>query len=192
MTKHLLAAAAFLLTALPVFAQSSANPPASSSGYKLRVPAALLTNGTLAPNFTAQDKDGKPVHLSDYRGKTVVLDFWATWCGVCVFEMPQMKAVANKLADKNVVVLAVNVLDVPSAFQTWTSKNLEYAPVIFAIDPGQIHIAALYRVSGLPTQYIIGKDGKIISSIFGFKVNDTRLEGALKIEAFPQASVSGK
>lgn len=192
MTKHFLPAAAFLLAALPVFAQSPATPPAPPSSYKSRVPAALLTNGTLAPDFTAQDKDGKSVHLSDYKGKTVVLDFWATWCGICVAEMPQMKTLGDKYADKNVVVLAVNVQDVPSAFQTWTSKNPGYAPVIFAIDPGQIHIAALYHVSGLPTQYIIGKDGKITSSIFGFKVNDTRLEDALKAGAFSQPAVSGK
>ncbi len=191
MIKNLLAVA-FLLTAVPAFAQSFAKPPAPPSSYKSRVPAAVLTNGTLAPDFTAQDKDGKPVHLSDYKGKTVVLDFWAMWCGICVSEMPQMKTLGDKYADKNVVVLAVNVQDVPSAFQTWTSNNPGYAPVIFATDPGQIHIAALYHVPGLPTQYVIGTDGKIISSIFGFKVNDTRLEDALKTEAFPQAAVSGK
>ena len=191
MTKHCLAAAAFLLTALPACAQTTAKPLTPPASVKPRVPATLLANGTPAPDFTAQDKDGKPVHLSDYKGKIVVLDFWATWCGICMFEMPQMKTLGSKYADKNVVVLAVNVLDAPSAFQTWILKRPEYTPVIFAIDPGQIHIAALYHISGLPTQYIIGADGKIVISIVGFQRNNTRLEDALTT-VFPQPVLSGK
>ena len=79
-------------------------PPAGVTEY---VEPQLLADGTTAPDFTVQDKDGKPVKLSDYAGKVVVLDFWATWCGPCMSSMPHTNQVAKKFADQGVVVLAV-------------------------------------------------------------------------------------
>ena len=156
-------------------------PPA---GAELVIVPKLLANGTAAPDFTVQDKDGKAVKLSDYKGKTVVLDFWATWCGPCQSSLPHTTEMAKKYADKKVVVLAVNVWDTPAAFQAWLPKHPEYAPVHFAIDPNptiDLSVAtALYGVNGIPTQYIIGPDGKIVKSIVSFDSKDTRLEDALK------------
>ena len=163
---------------------------------KLSVAPVLLASGTAAPDFTVQDKDGKPVKLSDYKGKTVVLDFWATWCGPCQSSLPHTTALAKQYANKNVVVLAVNVWDTPAAFQAWLPKHPEYAPLHFAIDPNSDQsksvASALYGVSGIPTQYIIGPNGKIIKSIVGYAAGDTQLEDALKTTAFSQAPLSGK
>ena len=64
--------------------------------------------GTAAPNFTVQDADRK-LTLSDYQGKTVVLNFWATWCPPCVEEMPSLIQMQQRLKDKGVVVLAVSL-----------------------------------------------------------------------------------
>ena len=193
MTKRILTAAAFLLSALPACAQTAAKPLTPPAAAPPHIRAALLASGTVAPDFAVQDKDGKPIKLSDYKGKTVVLDFWATWCGVCKAQIPHLTTLAKDNADKNVVVLAVNVMDVPSAFQSWTSKEADgAAPVLFVIDPGQIHVAKLYHVSGLPTQYVIAPDGKIITSIVGFTPKYTRLDDALKTTAFSQAPVVGK
>lgn len=159
-------------------------PPA---GAKLYVAPQVLASGTTAPNFTVQDKEGKPVKLSDYKGKTVVLDFWATWCGPCQSSLPHTTAMAKKYAGKNVVVLAVNVWDTPAAFQSWLPKHPEYAPLHFAIDPNSDQsksvASALYGVSGIPTQYVIGPDGKIVKSIVGYETGDTQLEDALKTTA---------
>ncbi len=156
-------------------------PPATATLY---VPPVLLANGTAAPDFTVQDKDGKPVKLSDYKGKTVVLDFWATWCGPCQEALPHTTEMAQKYAAKNVVVLAVNVWDSKSAFDGWLPQHPEYAPLHFAIDPNPDQsksvATALYGVSGIPTQYVIGPDGKIIKSIVGYEPGDTQLEDALK------------
>ena len=156
-------------------------PPVTAHLY---VAPQLLANGTQAPDFTVQDKDGKPVKLSDFKGKTVVLDFWATWCGPCQQSLPHTTKVAKEYADKNVVVLAVNVWDKAEAFQTWLPKHPEYAALNFAIDPNlnqdKSIATALYGVSGIPTQYVIDPSGKIIKSIVGYEEGSTDLEDALK------------
>lgn len=168
-------------------------PPADA---KLYVAPQLLTNGTIAPDFAVYDKDGKVVKLSDYKGKTVVLDFWATWCGPCQESLPHTTEIAKKYADKNAVFLAVNVWDTPAAFQAWLLKHPEYAPLHFAIDPSPDQsksvASALYGVSGIPTQYVIGADGKIVAGIVGYDTGDTRLEDVLKKTAFSQPVLSGK
>jgi thiol-disulfide isomerase/thioredoxin/outer membrane lipoprotein-sorting protein len=165
-------------------AQFAYTPPADA---KLYVAPVLLANGVSAPDFTVQDKDGNPVKLSDYKGKTVVLDFWATWCGPCQKSLPHTTEIAKKYADKNVVMLAVNVWDTSAAFQAWLPKHPEYAPLHFAIDPSPDQsksvASALYGVSGIPTQYVIGPDGKIVTSIVGYDDGDTRLEDALTATA---------
>ena len=156
-------------------------PPATATLY---TPPKLLADGSLAPDFTANDKDGHPIKLSDYKGKVVVLDFWATWCGPCQMSLPHTTKVAKQYADKGVTVLAVNVWDKPDAFHAWLPKHPEYGPLHFAIDPSASQekgiATGLYGVSGIPTQYIIGKDGRIVKSIVGYDDGSTALEDALK------------
>ena len=156
-------------------------PPATAALY---TPPKLLAGGAQAPNFTANDKDGRPVKLSDYKGKVVVLDFWATWCGPCQMSLPHTTAIAKQYAAKGVTVLAVNVWDKPDAFRAWLPKHPQYATLHFAIDPATVQdkgiATGLYGVSGIPTQYVIGKDGRIVKSIVGYDEGSTALEDALK------------
>jgi len=144
---------------------------------------ALLAAGSQAPDFTAQDKAGSPVKLSDYKGKVVVLDFWATWCPPCQRSLPHTNGVAKQFADKGVVVLAVCVSDTQAAFDAWLPKHPEYDAITFAIDPtkrGNPDVAnRLYHVTGIPTQYVIGKDGKVITSFVGYGGPTTDLADAL-------------
>lgn len=182
-------------TSRTVFSGWKLNAPIANSKFAYTPPAGaelitvpkLLANGTVAPDFTVQDKDGKAVKLSDYKGKTVVLDFWATWCGPCQSSMPHTTEMAKKYADKNVVVLAVNVWDTPAAFQAWLPMHPEYVPLHFVIDPNpdksKSVASAFYSVSGIPTQYVIGPNGKIEKSIVGYDPKDTQLEDALKTAA---------
>lgn len=143
----------------------------------------LLANKTKAPDFTVHDANGKAVKLSQYKGHVVVLDFWATWCGPCQESLPYTSAVAKKYAPKGVVVLAVNVWDTKSEFNKWLPKHKEYSALKFAIDTsgqGKDVATSLYHVSGIPTQYIIDKKGRIVKSIVGFEGNDTELVKAIK------------
>ena len=90
---------------------SAPNPALCPNGGDCQFPIA-------APDFTAFDHNGKPVHLSDFRGKVVLLNFWASWCGVCKTEKPQLNAMADDLATKDFVVIAL------ASDRTWSDVLL--------------------------------------------------------------------
>lgn len=129
-----------------------------------------------APNFTMTNLDGEQVTLSDLQGKTVVLDFWATWCGPCIASFPAMQEVVTKYKDNDSVEFFFvdtfesgdNRLD---EVQSFITKN-EYSFNVL-IDPikegGTQHIVAKdYKVSGIPTKVIIGPSGNIKFKSVGF------------------------
>ena len=144
----------------------------------------LLAVGTPAPDFTATAPDGSQVHLSDYKGKIVVLDFWSTWCGPCQRSMPHLEKVYQSVKDKNVAVLGVCVWDKKPEYDKWVADKRGVYHFPTAFDPAatqQDSIASkLYHVSGIPTQYVIDKDGKIAASTVGYDENRTVLEDTLK------------
>lgn len=146
----------------------------------------LLTAGTVAPDFVAEAwGTGAPLKLSDYKGKVVILDFWATWCGPCQKSMPHIEKIYQSVKNQNVVVLGVCVWDEKEAYQKWVPANADKYTFTFAYDPAGRDSAksiagSLYKVSGIPTTYVIGKDGKVVDAIVGFSDGDTRLEATLK------------
>jgi len=148
-------------------------------------PPALLTSGTKAPAFAVSGVDKKKVTLASLRGKVVVLDFWASWCGPCQASMPHTQDVAKKLADEGlpVVVLAVDDGEPWDAFQRWIDGNKEkYPNMTFAstadLSPNMSH--KLFNVSGIPTQYIIDKNGVIRTSFVGYRGPTDDLENAIR------------
>jgi len=164
--------------------------PLRAAGFAFRPPTGareyaeppLLAAGTPAPDFIARDKFGKPVKLSDFRGKVVVLDFWATWCLPCLLSFPHTAAVARKTADLGVVVLAVNVWDSPAAFDAWVGKHPEFdALLTFAVGARNENrdAAALYHLSSIPVRYVIGRDGKIVRGLVGYAGPTPDLENAV-------------
>ena len=155
-------------------------PPA---GAKLYIPPKLLAVGTNAPDFAAVTPDGKTVHLSDYRGKTVVLDFWATWCSPCQMSMPHLENVYQQVKDKDAVVLALCVWDTKPAYAHWLADKSGTYNFPTAFDPSshgtKSVVTNAYRVDGIPVQYVIDKDGKVAAAYSGYQDGDTRLEKAL-------------
>lgn len=137
---------------------------------------ATLGAGAVAPDFVMHTVDGREVRLSDFKGKIVILDFWATWCGPCIASFPHTQKVAAKYKDQDVVVLASGTSDKIDAFKKWIPKNQpKYPDIQFTFDPNERGSATeaerasakLYHVVGIPTQFIIGRDGKIAATVVG-------------------------
>ncbi|GAB4463702.1 MAG: TlpA disulfide reductase family protein [Armatimonadaceae bacterium] len=148
----------------------------------------LLAPGTPAPDFTAiKYGSNTELKLSDYKGKVVILDFWATWCPPCKASMPHLEQVWQQVKDQDVVVLAVCVSDAREAYEKWVPEHKDKYTFQFAFDPAgrdrsKPNISGgLFNVTGIPTTYIIGKDGKVVEGIVGFSgAKDTRIEMALQ------------
>lgn len=117
----------------------------------------LLQVGTIAPNWQLPGAEGKAYSLSEYRGKIVVMDFWATWCIPCTTMMPRMQKIHQKFADKGVVVFGINSWENGDAISLMKEKRYTY-DLLFNGE----QIAAAYKVTTLPVVYIVGPDGKII------------------------------
>ncbi|MDE2292322.1 MAG: TlpA family protein disulfide reductase [Elusimicrobia bacterium] len=114
--------------------------------------------GTAAPDFHLTDLSGRTVSLADYKGKVVLLDFWATWCPSCEAEIPELKEVDASFKGKDFAVLAASVDEGgPEVVAKYAAeKTLPYR-VLFADDSA----ARAYRVYTLPATFLIGRDGLI-------------------------------
>lgn len=145
---------------------------------------ALLAPGTAAPDFSALTTSGRAIKLSDYRGKVVVLDFWASWCPPCVASMPHNQAITKKLQKEGVpvVLLALDNSEERAPFLAWTRKHPELNAITFAhAAPTTADIAGKkYGVSGIPTQYVIDPQGVIRASFVGFGGPTDDLEKAVR------------
>ncbi|MDZ4712377.1 MAG: TlpA disulfide reductase family protein [bacterium] len=124
----------------------------------------------VAPNFMWTE-NGKKMSLADLKGKVVLVNLWATWCGPCIKEMPDLSKISNELKDKNFRMLGLNV------FQQETSKKVEdflkTNPVSYTILDGNTELVDAFgeanggNIEAVPTTFIIDKDGKIAETIVG-------------------------
>ena len=117
-----------------------------------------------AADFSLNDIDGKTHRLSDYRGKVVVLNFWATWCPPCRAEMPSMERARKKLLNDDVVILAVNVGEDEDTIFNFTGDYPVEFPLLMDT---QGKVIKSYPVMALPTTYIISPEGMVTHRTLG-------------------------
>jgi len=120
-------------------------------------------SGALAPDFTLVDLDGKAFSLKDFRGKIVVLDFMATWCGPCKQQMPHLKVIWERedFRDK-VVIISIDVdLREPEEVLRSYRQSYPYATWIWAKDAAEQRVAVAYGVRAIPTIVVIDQEGYV-------------------------------
>ena len=120
--------------------------------------------GEPAPNFKLQNLDGQSISLSDFRGKPVLLNFWATWCLFCHAEMPYFQEISEEWSDRGLAVLAINWGESPSKVKEFLQSQGLSLPVLL---DAKKKVAQKYNVPPIPTTFFIDKDGIIQVKIIG-------------------------
>lgn len=137
-------------------------------------PSGPLEEGASVPDFTVSSaaEPAKSVSMSDLRGKPILVDFWATWCGPCRIELPHIQRLWRENKDKGLQVLAITdqTASEVAAFQSTLGFDLP-----FYLDEGGVTKKA-FGINGLPTAMVIGKSGKVICMVMGA---GTLVEGKL-------------
>jgi len=130
----------------------------------------LILIGLLTTQVSAIAADGKPVDLSPYKGKIVMLDFWASWCTPCRKSFPWLNQMEEKKSAKGLLIIGVNVDENNADAQHFLEQNKAIFKIIY--DPKGEH-ASFYNIPGMPTSLIFGRDGKLIHQHSGFKTKNT-------------------
>ncbi len=172
--------ASYLFLSVPAMAQAVVAADAAA-------PAAVrLKAGQAAPEFTVVGPKGEQIKLSDYKGKVVILDVSATWCGPCQLAMPNNDRVFKKYGGQGVVLLGITADDTREAYDGWLKKNDGKYTFTMAFDPAGKEnwktsvFNTGYSVTGFPTMFVIGRDGKVLETLSGGGAGDDyRLEYAL-------------
>ena len=127
--------------------------------------SAQVEEGVDAPNFTLKNLEGKEVSLSDFRGKHVLVNFWATWCGPCKIEMPSLEALYQRFKNKNFVMLAIsNDMFGATIVKPFVKANKISFPVLL---DQRLKASNAFGVVSLPATFMIDPKGKILGALYG-------------------------
>jgi peroxiredoxin len=125
--------------------------------------------GERAPDFTLKSISGKNLKLSEFRGRVILVNFWATWCKPCKEELPYFNRLYTKYRDLGLEILGINI-DKDSLQASGMSQALNLTFPILLDPPGQV--SSRYKIRSMPTTFVIGKDGTIRHIHWGFGPED--------------------
>ena len=135
--------------------------------------------GKRAPDFSLRTVEGKKVSLSDYKGKAVLINFWATWCAPCKIEMPWLVALRKQYATQGFEILGVSEDDADTP-RTKLAKFGQEEGLNYPLLVGDDAVSRKYGgVEFLPTSYFVGRDGKIVAETAGL-VSKDEVEASIK------------
>ena len=174
--------AAIVLVVGGIFVWRDVLPRYTGPQYGIVDKSARVEVGQPAPDFRLLDHTGKVVKLSDYRGKPVVLNFWATWCGPCRAEMPEFKKVYDA-RNGDVMILAVDYRESPEQIEFF-NRDFDLKFPLLVDRPGDVQNH--YGVQGLPSTFFIDKDGILRSRSVGPALGSVLTEG-LRAAGLPNA-----
>jgi peroxiredoxin len=164
---------AVALFAIPLFidgpgrASSSDDPSATASGEPAESSGVCLAKKAPAKlAYTVKDMNGADVRLGDYKGKVILLNYWATWCGPCKVEIPDLVALQEQFKEKGFVILGVSQDDDPETLRAFASAFKMNYPVLVGRDQPDL-LDAQGPLWGLPTTYLIARDGTICTRHLG-------------------------
>ncbi|MBS0195509.1 MAG: TlpA family protein disulfide reductase [Planctomycetes bacterium] len=141
----------------------------------------LLKVGDKAPDWELADPAGAKYKLSDLKGKVVVMDFWATWCGPCKMAMPGVQKLHERFKDQPVMVFGVNCWERADAAAYMKKQKFTYTTLLKGDE-----VAKAYKVTGIPTFYVVGPDGNILYTSVGFaQENETAIANVIE-KALPK------
>ena len=127
--------------------------------------SAKIIEGETAPNFTLKNLEGKEVSLSEFRGKFVLINFWATWCGPCKIEMPSLETLYQRFKNKNFVMLAIsNDMFGEAVVKPFVKAHKISFPILL---DQRLKASNQFGVVSLPSTFMIDPKGKIIGALYG-------------------------
>jgi len=131
-----------------------------------------------AADFTLKDSDGDIYRLKQYRGRVVLVNFWATWCPPCRFELPSMERAYEELKKEGIEILAINVGEDADTIFTFTADYPVTFPLLMDLDSSVIND---YPAIGLPTTYVIDTEGRLVYRAIGTREwDDSELLNQIK------------
>lgn len=137
--------------------------------------APAVQAGEEAPDFSLVSTEGRPYRLSDYRGRVIVLNFWATWCGPCRQELPTLSSMHVAMEKDGIIVMAVALDSAADDVRQMAGELKLHMPVLF--NDGET--GKKFGIRGFPTTFIIGTDGRV-SKVFTGYTTEWSLKRAVK------------